>query len=902
MATMTARPTPAGPMSESITPMPADSNGNDDDWEIEYRAELQERQKERLAELTKQAEEDFNKRKASALDDRATLERVHETYMRSLARIKQMMKDEEDALLEREREVRKWSRGEVDDEASEQLKREQQELWDQLRGRRYSNNTATQQRQPSQAPAPQSQPVQRTTMWVPPEAPKEANRIPVPRQTQRSVSGSSTAASFVQPSRTDMRPPMQYGPSSSSSVASGYGPSNQRSPWIPPEGPNSSRTIHTEPDEYYEGESESDDGSDSPEEEYVDEADVEDAPRRHYGPSLPPQKSAPRNIIPSDSRRPSVASFNSASGSPGHGHTFWRPSIDNLRSTYPPPPPPPPPSRPTPSPMHVPDYVDVKQQSPGFSPVSGQRVPTQQRVPSVPPSTLALEREEAAHRESEKPWQSHEQARMRGASMQQPPPSSISSASASVSPPFRQEMRPRPGSTDTDHSSSPLSQSEGGPYRFQNVQSPPPPSTSPMAMPSSARKETIPESAASSMRETAPQFWVPAGGSSSSNKPIGQNIFNTNTHVPPSRSAVPVPPPPPPVNVPYTSSPSVRVRNDSETSSRKATFPPPSNSPLDIPRPRSPTRTAPSESSYVPENVASGWQASSSFGERDRVYLGYASSTTSKRSQSPSRSMKSMFTSVASSPPIRGPSSNPLSRLPTEEVYPESSRSDRFAPRVYEQTSEEAGMSNDSFDSNDSDELEQSFDFRLFDEESAFGGTMSSASSEHNKEIEEQQRKKEEELRLKEEQLAKEKEEFERQKIELSRREEAIKQKEEAERKREEEEKKKKEEERQSLEREKERAEKELRERSEREARERSEREREREQRKNRERELGGRREKEQRGKRGKEQRGRRKREYRGRRKRGSGKQGRGRWRRRHKRGSGRRSCTVNTQKWKLRG
>ncbi|KLO14114.1 hypothetical protein SCHPADRAFT_939791 [Schizopora paradoxa] len=346
---MATRPTPAGPISESITPMPAISIGNDDDdWEIEYRLELQERQKERLTELTKHAEEDFNKRKANALDDRATLERVHESYTRSLARIKQMMRDEEIALLDREREIRKrsrgevddeaseqlkreqhelWdngddddntseieyraelqemqkerlpeltkqaeedfnkrkanalddratlervleyymrsfvrinqvpkdeedamlergkeirtlSRGEVDDEASEQLKREQQELWDQLRGRRYSNDTASeqktrrpeqhssssetrrataQQRQPSQAPAPQLRPTSRPTMWVPPETPKEINRIPVPRQTQRWVSGSSTAPSFVQPSRNDTRPPMQYGPSNSSSVTS----------------------------------------------------------------------------------------------------------------------------------------------------------------------------------------------------------------------------------------------------------------------------------------------------------------------------------------------------------------------------------------------------------------------------------------------------------------------------------------------------------------------------------------------------------------------------------------------------------------------------------------------------------------------------------------------------------
>ena len=93
MATMTARPTPAGPMSESINPMQPDNSkdSTDDDWEIEYRAELQERQKERLAELTKQAEEDFNQKKASNPDDKVYLERVHDGYMRSLARIRQMM-------------------------------------------------------------------------------------------------------------------------------------------------------------------------------------------------------------------------------------------------------------------------------------------------------------------------------------------------------------------------------------------------------------------------------------------------------------------------------------------------------------------------------------------------------------------------------------------------------------------------------------------------------------------------------------------------------------------------------------------------------------------------------------------------------------------------------------------
>ncbi|KLO06858.1 hypothetical protein SCHPADRAFT_932821 [Schizopora paradoxa] len=203
------KPTLDGLMSESTRPIPADDY---DDWETRYRVHLQERQKERFAELTKQAEEEFNQRKANAPGDRAYHERLHDSYLRSLARVRQMMKDEEDALVEKERQVRRWSIGdkEVDEESElEQLKREQHVLWGQLQGSGKRRSVREQ-----------------NTLHLGRQSSSSIEIQPVKAKQQQSSQVTAPRSQY-----TDAHAPTQFRASRSHPS---YEPSNQRPPpWIP---------------------------------------------------------------------------------------------------------------------------------------------------------------------------------------------------------------------------------------------------------------------------------------------------------------------------------------------------------------------------------------------------------------------------------------------------------------------------------------------------------------------------------------------------------------------------------------------------------------------------------------------------------------------------------------------
>lgn len=99
---MTARSTRSIPLPRSATKPPMFAQ-NENDWEIEYRAELQEKQKFRVTDLQTLANADFLKQLGDDKDGEATTERALDKYMQELAKIKQLMMDEEDAAVDAER-------------------------------------------------------------------------------------------------------------------------------------------------------------------------------------------------------------------------------------------------------------------------------------------------------------------------------------------------------------------------------------------------------------------------------------------------------------------------------------------------------------------------------------------------------------------------------------------------------------------------------------------------------------------------------------------------------------------------------------------------------------------------------------------------------------------------------
>ncbi|THH06858.1 hypothetical protein EW145_g3793, partial [Phellinidium pouzarii] len=175
--TMTQMPAPPNPgpsaSRPSRSPLPTGARTPEEaesDWIREFRAELKARQAERLRELETQAEAEF--RRASAdFEDKARARNIphkeleagftqlNATFDAQCRRIRRLLREEEDAMVERERNVRKVSMGDGVDspELMDALIREQEEI---LKSFQPHGEHA---RAPSQPPTPTSAPPQSHT-------------------------------------------------------------------------------------------------------------------------------------------------------------------------------------------------------------------------------------------------------------------------------------------------------------------------------------------------------------------------------------------------------------------------------------------------------------------------------------------------------------------------------------------------------------------------------------------------------------------------------------------------------------------------------------------------------------------------------------------------------------------
>ncbi|KLO08493.1 kinase-like protein [Schizopora paradoxa] len=96
-------------MSERTTP--SRTGEAEDEWESNFRAGFRERQKQKLEESLRLAEEKFERNKAIVGGDEVLLLHAQESYKRDVTRIKASAQSEEDALVKLEMGVRRLWRG-----------------------------------------------------------------------------------------------------------------------------------------------------------------------------------------------------------------------------------------------------------------------------------------------------------------------------------------------------------------------------------------------------------------------------------------------------------------------------------------------------------------------------------------------------------------------------------------------------------------------------------------------------------------------------------------------------------------------------------------------------------------------------------------------------------------------